>query len=379
MDYQLSANWEESFEVFLSGYDDVFMRSETREKAKLYIRGLLADVERKNGWQLAEALNLPNPHPLQRLLNEAKWESDVMQQGHRQRIMEKMSDKGVLAIDESGFIKKGKASVGVSRQYCGRIGKVDNCQVGVYVVYATPTGTAFVDRRLYLPKGWCEDGERRQQVGIPDDITFQTKPQLAQQMLQVAWDEGIDVRYVTGDTLYGNSPDLRTFIDNSDHFYVLGIGSNHHADYKGIRQALSHLIHRIPDDQWQQLAMTLAETGWVGYDWVAVRVTLDKEATDEQWLLIRRSLSEATEFDFFVSNAPDDTALTELAAVASMRHEIEQAFEEAKGQLGLADYEVRTWHGWHRHMTLCFLAHLWLTLLSIDEREKKATTSMDEL
>lgn len=379
MDWEQPENWSESFDEFMSKFDDLYIRSESREKAKLYVRGLLAEVQRKNIWQLAEKLNLLNPHPIQRLLNEAKWDADTVQKRQRQIVYKQVSEAGVLVIDESGSLKKGTKSAGVARQYCGRAGKVANCQVGVYLTYASATASFFLDRRLYLPKVWCEDATRRQDAAIPNAIRFQTKPQLAQEMLAQVWDEGLAMRYVTGDTLYGNAPQLRNFIAASGHLYVLGIGSQHHVLYEGSTQSLKAIVARIANTNWEKIAFRLSEKGWLWYEWSASRIEMVNDTVGEQWLLIRRSLASEPEYDFFVSNAPADTPLTQLVAVASMRHEIEQSFEEAKDQLGLADYEVRTWQGWHRHMTLCFLAHTWLTLLSLAEREKKATSALDEL
>lgn len=376
-DWHLPDNWHSSFQEFMSEYDDCFLRSETRDKASLYVRGILADVERKNGWQLSERLGLADPHPLQRLLNEAKWDADGVQKRQRTQVISVLDDKsGVVVIDESGFPKKGKHSAGVSPQYCGRSGKVDNCQVGVYLTLATRTGTGVLDRRLYLPKRWCEDEQRREKAHIPEEIVFQTKPQLAQAMLAQAWAEGIESRYVTGDTLYGNSPSLRQFIAAADRLYVLAIGSHHHVDLNGKRQSLADVVASLEPHQWEAIATTVAETGVVWYDWCGVRVFLGADEAQEQWLLIRCARSDADDkdepdMDFFISNAPVETPIVELVAVASLRHEIEQVFEEAKGQLGLADYEVRTWHGWHRHMTLCFMAHTWLMTFSHAEREKK--------
>jgi SRSO17 transposase len=200
MDWHRPEEWAASFDAFMSEFDDRFVRSETRDKAKLYVRGLLADVQRKNSWQLAEALHLPDPHPLQRRLNEADWHDDVIQKRQRQPAKYRMGP-GVMVIDESGFVKKGNQSAGVAPQYCGRVGKVENCQVGVYLTYATPTGTVFLDRRLYLPQAWCEAGARRHTAAIPEDVVFQTKPQLAQAMLDQVWAEGFTTQSVTGDTL----------------------------------------------------------------------------------------------------------------------------------------------------------------------------------
>jgi len=371
-DWHLLENWQTSFEQFMQEYDNYFLRSETREKVNLYVRGILANVERKNGWQLAESLGLSDPHPLQRLLSEAKWDADAVQKRQREQVMSVLDDRaGVLVIDESGFPKKGKQSAGVSAQYCGRNGKVENCQVAVYLTLATRSGTGFLDRRLYLPKSWSEDEQRREKAHIPESLSFQTKPQLAQEMLEQVWSEGIQSPYVTGDSLYGNSPGLRQFIADANRLYVLGIGGHHHLEWLGKRQSIADIIGLIEQDQWISMATTVADTGVIWKDWCALRILLKANDTNEQWLLIRRTQDDDPDYDFFISNAPIETTLTELAAVASMRHEIEQAFEEAKGQLGLADYEVRTWHAWHRHMTLCFLAHTWLMSISHEQRQKK--------
>lgn len=377
MDWQQSESWSRSFDEFMSDYDGLFARSETRQKAKLYVRGLLADVERKNGWQLAERLQMPNPHPLQRLLNEAKWEADAVQAQHRQQIYQHIAEEGVIEIDESAFAKKGNKSAGVSRQYCGRLGKVANCQVGVFLTLATATMSAFLDGCLYIPQSWWEDESRCREAQIPDTVRFQTKPQLAQAMLDKVWAEGIQARYVTGDTLYGNSPDLRNFIHNRDRLYVFAIGLHHKVIRQGIRQDLPTIAQSIPDTDWGELAFTLADTGWVSYEWARCRIEMTSDQVGQQWLLIRRNTD--TDYDFFVSNASLDVSLSELVVVALTRHQIEQCFEEAKDQLGLADYEVRTWQGWHRHMTLCFLAHTWLTIMRFHQREKKDATPMDEL
>jgi len=364
---------------FLQRFGDLFLRRESRTKMKLYVRGLLADVERKNGWQLAEAVGLSDPHPLQRLLNEAKWDADEVLQRNRQIALEQMSASGVLVIDESGFVKKGRESAGVQRQYCGRIGKVDNCQVGVFVTYATSHGTILLDRRLYVPKDWCSDEPRREKAAIPAETTFRTKPELAQDMLRQVWSEGLDPRYVTGDTLYGNSSPLRRFLAEHEQVYVLQIGSNHRVTVDGARMSLSQIAGDVPAEPWEKFSFTISEKGPIWYEWRRLRVEMPTDELGEQWLLLRRSPNAPEDVDFFVSNADPQVPLTELAAAAGMRHEIEQTFQEAKSELGLADYEVRTWHGWHRHVTLCILAHTWLTLLSQPLREKKSPAAFSEL
>jgi SRSO17 transposase len=286
---------------------------------------------------------------------------------------------GVGVIDESGFVKKGSHSAGVARQYCGRIGKVENCQVGVFLGYVTPHGSAFLDRRLYLTQDWCEDEDRRHRAGIPDAVGFQTKPQLAQQMLEQAWSEDVPMQWATGDTAYGNSPGLRNAINRQDKYYVLAI-ANHHAVILADEQRvkLKALPAQLTDQSWLSLASRISERGLIGYEWLGLRVTMPNDEIDEQWLLVRRTYKDEPEYTFYLSNAPEDVPLTDLVAVANARHSIEELLEKAKSEVGLADYEVRSWDGWHRHMTLVMLAHTWLKLIQHREREKKTAAELAE-
>ena len=221
MDFESSAAWAQSFDHFFEQFSSLFQRSETRQSVQHYLRGLLAEVKRKNTWQMAEVLGLSNPHPLQRVLNEALWAAAAIRRQLRQVVMQRLGyEPGIGVIDESGFGKWGDKSAGVGRQYCGRAGKVENCQVGVYLGYVAPTGAAFLDCQLYLPRAWCEDRARCRAAKIPDSVTFQTKPQIAQAMLEQAWAEDIPMQWVVGDTLYGNSPGLREAIHHHGRYYL---------------------------------------------------------------------------------------------------------------------------------------------------------------
>ena len=233
MNLEIARNWSKLFDAFFAPFGDWLSRSESRASAQQYVRGLLSEVKRKNSWHLAEAVGLRDPHGLQRLLNEVPWDADKVCGQMRQRVIEQLGyEPGIGVIDESGFVKKGDQSAGVGRQYCGRVGKVDNCQVGVFLSYATPLGAAFLDRALYVPQHWFEDRERCRAAKIPDAVEFRTKPQIAQMMLEQAWCEGIPMQWVVADTLYGNSPHLRNAVHQAGRSYVMGIGSHHQ-----IRQA----------------------------------------------------------------------------------------------------------------------------------------------
>ena len=375
MDYNELVSQIPDIDTFLTPFAPHFGRSEVRTNATRYLRGLLADVQRKNGWQLAEELGLSDPHNLQRLLNEAKWDDAAVRRSMRQIIIDQIGyDPGVGVLDESSFVKWGRKSAGVARQYCGRLGKVENCQVGVYLGYVAPTGAAFLDARLYLPKAWTDDRERCQAAKIPDDVPFRTKPEIAQAMLENAWSEGIPMQWVTGDTLYGNSPTLRHSIHAHQRYYVMEIGTNHRVTLaSGQSVKLSALPELLEESNWERLCFRLGERGVLADDWQAQRVLLaaDADAIGEQWLLIRRSDASKPIYRFYLSNAPIDTALDDLVAVTHTRHRIEDLFGEAKSEVGMADYEVRQWHGWHRHMTLVMLAHTWLKLVQHAQREKK--------
>jgi len=372
MELQDSDTWQTALSHFLAQFSWHFQRSETRTSLHHYVRGLLADVQRKNGWQLAEEMGLSDPHPLQRLLNEAQWDDRAVRDHLREIIIEQIGyHPGVGVLDESGFVKWGQCSAGVARQYCGRIGKVENCQVGVYLGYVTPTGAAFLDCHLYLPQVWCEDKPRCEAAKIPEEVSFQTKPQIAQALLAQAWANEVPLQWVTGDALYGNSPGLREMIHQHERSYVLEIGNHHSVSLSASGQTvkLRDLTHQVDATAWECLCFQVGEKGLLADEWQALRVEMPGDSIGEQWLLIRRT--EGNTHHFYLSNAPHDTPLTHLVGVALARHSIEDLFGEAKGEVGMADYEVRHWHGWHRHMTLVLLAHTWLKLIQHQQREKK--------
>lgn len=380
MDVEHRQQWSQAFDTFFEPFGGYFVRSESRATAHSYVRGLLADIPRKNSWQLAEALGLLDPHPLQRLLYEVPWDADAVCAELRQQVIARLGyEPGIGVIDGSGFVKKGDKSVGVGRQYCGRVGKVENCQVGVFLGYATPLGAAFIDRELYIPQDWFADRERCRAAKIPDEVVFQTKPQIAQRLLERAWAEDLPLQWVVGDTVYGNSPSLRHALHVAGRYYVLGIGSQHSVQLSdGSLCLLSDLIARQSEVEWERLCFQVGEKGPIWYEWRAWRNQLPNESIGEQWLVLRRDPQTQTNYHCFVSNAPADTDLTELAGVALTRHAIEQLLEEAKSETGLADYEVRHWHGWYRHITLSLLAHTFLKWIQHEERQKKSLAHLVE-
>jgi len=395
--------WAEDLEAFQARFAHLFARSEPREQAAKYLRGLLGSMERKNSWQLAEALGDTRPDKMQRLLYSAEWDSDAARDELQAFVIEVFGDEdGIGVVDETGFLKKGNKSVGVKRQYSGTAGKVENCQIGTFLSYATTKGHAFLDRRLYLPKEWCSDLERREQAKVPADVNFQTKPQQAMAMLEDAWQAGVPMRWVAGDEVYGDSTALRDLIARHERWYVLAVRTHttvwterpqmiepepqergrprtkaRLAEDAPSAITVKEVVDSWPMSRWQSLTIAEGEKGLITYDWACQRMIekCDGLPGRDAWLIARRSLSDPTDIAYYLSNAPADTLLLELAQVASTRYTVEQCIEEAKGETGLDEYEVRHWHSWHRHITLSMMAHAWLASVRYKAAEKKGDLS----
>jgi SRSO17 transposase len=379
------------FEAFHARFAHCFVRSEPRQAARQYLRGLLTSVKRKNCWQMAEALGASHPQGLQRLLFGALWDADQARDELEAFVVEVFgAPDGIAILDETGFVKKGVKSVGVKRQYSGTAGKVENCQVGVFLVYRSQRGTAFLDRCLYLPEEWCADPQRRVQARVPAGLTFQTKPELGIAMLERAWAHGVPMEWVSGDEVYGDSAALRQRVGQAQKKYVVAVSSKTPVWQEHPRlipagrgktgrprqrpclapdavawETVTEVVAALPATAWQRWVVGEGEKGPRRYDWVALRV-FEKHGSlpgPEGWLLARRSVSDPDELAYFLSNAPADTALQTLAEVAGARWSVETAIEEAKGEAGLDEYEVRYWHSWYRHITLSMMAHAWLATM----------------
>jgi SRSO17 transposase len=347
-----------------------FRRSEARARAKRYLAGLLDRVERKNGWQLAEHLGEPGPQGVQRLLNAADWDVDAVRDDLRTYVTEHLGEAaGVLIVDETGFLKKGTKSVGVQRQYSGTAGRIENCQIGVFLGYASSRGRAFLDRELYLPQEWARDPARRQEAGVPADVTFATKPELARQMLERAFAAAVPAAWVTGDELYGNDGAFRRWLAEGDRPYVLAVACSHPVWRSGTPERADRLIAALPPEAWASLSAGAGSQGERLYDWACVRLPYESAAGTAQWLLARRTLSEPIEFAYYRVFGPADTPVTTMVRVAGMRWTIEASFEDAKGTVGLDHYEVRKWTAWYRHVTLALLAHAYLEVTRLDANE----------
>jgi SRSO17 transposase len=350
-----------------------FRRAEVRRRVRRFLEGLLAPVERKNGWQLAEAIGERGPHGVQRLLLEADWDQEAARDELRSYVLAHLGEKaGILVVDETGFLKKGKKSAGVAPQYSGTAGGRANCQIGVFLLYASAHGAAFIDRELYLPEVWSEDRVRCREAGIPDAVGFATKGELAQQMLTRAFTAGVRAAWVVGDSIYG-SDELRTWLQGQQQPYVLAVAQTHPVWSAGRAQPVGLVAALLPAEAWTPLSAGEGSQGPRLYDWAWLEVDAEPAARQRgrSWILIRRSLSQPSERAYYRVWGPPQTTLAELVRVAGRRWTIEAGLEEAKGEVGLDHYEVRTWTGWYRHSTLALLAHAVLVVLRAQTREEQ--------
>lgn len=357
--------WNRLFGQLLSRLEPRFGRKDLRLRAEGYLRGLMGRVQRKNSWQLAEAVGDATPHGIQRLLGRARWDADAVRDDLRAYVVEHLGDPGgVLIVDETGFLKKGTKSAGVARQYSGTAGRIENSQVGLFLAYRSARGAAFLDRALYLPKAWADDKPRRRDAGIPDSISFATKPELGRAMIRRALKAGVPARWVTADEVYGSDYKFRKMVEDAGLGYVVAVGSAQRVFSGGYGRA-DDLADGLEAGAWHRLSCGAGSKGRRLYDWAFVEFPFQ---SDDRWakgLLVRRSIGDPTERADYLCRFPRGTAVEELVRVAGCRWAIESAFEQAKQEVGLDDYEVRSWDGWHRHVTLSLLAHAFLEALRV--------------
>jgi SRSO17 transposase len=335
-----------------------FARSETRDRVRAYLVGLLSPVQRKNAWQLAEQIGEDAPYGVQHLLGRSDWDPDEVRDDLRAYVVETLGDRdAVLILDETGFLKKGTHSAGVARQYTGTAGRIENAQVGVFLAYASRRGTAFLDRALYLPKEWADDPDRCEKAGVPEGTAFATKIRLARAMLERAFAAGVPAAWVTGDEVYGSDWGLRRWLEEEGRPYVLAVRGNQYV-WAGPRQVrAAALAASLPKRSWHAITIAAGSKGPRRYAWAWTEINHDLGPKWRRWLLVRKGLDDREELAYYIAAGPARTTLTRLAEVAGSRWSIEGGFESAKQEVGLADYEVRSWTGWHRHITLALLAH----------------------
>jgi SRSO17 transposase len=365
--------WEQELSSFKAQLSSAFGRAELRRSASAFIDGLLSGVARKTGWQLAEQAGLERPYRLQSLLGRSSWQADKLRDLVRADVFATLGDGGgVLVVDETGFLKKGKHSVGVARQYSGTAGRVESCQVGVFVAYASRFGQTLIDRRLYLPEGWAKDAVRRQDAAVPETVAFQTKPAIAADMIAAALDAGARCAFVLADALYGADSRIRSMLEARQQPYVLATRSNHTLRLltdEGLEQTDPlTLADALAPEAWAQHAAGEGSKGPRLYDWARIALPWTGDSGFERWLLFRRSRRDASERAYYLAFTRIGTTLAEMAGAAGLRWTIEECFQRAKEELGLDHCEARSWHGWHRHMTLCMAAAAFLARLQASLR-----------
>jgi SRSO17 transposase len=380
MDAAAVSGWAEKFGELCRRVATCFGRRDLRRRAEGYVHGLLGRVDRKNMWQLAEYLGDETPHGLQRLLDRAVWSADDVRGvlvGYAREHLLAEDEPGVLVVDETGFLKKGVKSAGVQRQYSGTAGRIGNCQIGVFLALAGSGGRTLIDRELYLPKTWCDDAGQREEASIPSGVRFATKPQLARRMITRARSAGLRPTWVLADEAYGSDSKFRRFLESKKQPYVVCIRCDLllWTESAG-RQRVDRIVAEKPASEWFRHSVGDGATGPRLYDWTAQRFGSPTDDGRVHWLLARRSIAKPDEYAYYFCFAPPDATARDLAVAAGQRWAVECCFETAKQETGLDEYEVRSWHGWYRHITLSMLAMAFLaaTRTEADAAEKNAVT-----
>lgn len=397
--------FSKELEGFHSQFIDCFSREEPRENFFRYMSGQFSKLERKSIEPIALSVQNGQVRSMQRFVSDIDWNEPIMLTKYRSMVNEDMGHpKGVVIFDESGFRKKGNDSAGVKRQYCGTIGKIDNCQVGVFAGYATEDGYALVDKRLFMPEEWFDDKHRKKywkKCKIPKDLAFRSKPQLAVDILrEIREEKQLRFSYVTADSIYGQSPEFIEEIERDQScIYFVGISSDttcwteqpitiEHTYRYGGREKTKTIVEKtehkpisvevlarsLNEYFWYRRSISEGTKGPVAYDFARIQVTLSKNGLPDKKvrLVVRRSIEKKPEYGFFISNASADTPLQTFVWLSGLRWPIEQSFEEAKTELGMDHYEVRKYTGWNHHMLTCMLGHFFLWHLKIKLGKKSS-------
>lgn len=345
-----------------------FARYDAARNAGAFILGVLSAVESKNCWTMAELSGHDTPDKLQHLLSRAKWDADDIRDDLRQYVIEEFAESdAVLVVDETGDVKKGTKTVGVQRQYSGTAGRIENCQVAVYMTYTSTRGHALIDRALYLPKSWTEDPARCAEAGVPEDVEFATKPALATTMIIGALDAGVPVGWIAGDEVYGADPGLRTLLHDRGIGYVLAISCDRRIPTEVGDLRVNELAAALPHSAWQALSAGAGAKGPRRYSWAWIATTASPTAGSCS-VLIRRN--EATgELAYYRCYSPTPVTLADLVRVAGRRWTVEESFQTGKGLTGLDQHQVRTWTSWHRWSILVLFAHAFLAVQTAIQRD----------
>jgi len=375
------ASVEDTLTLWASGLRDIkqrirplFTQERVAASAGQFLDGLLSNESRKTGWTRAEAAGDRGPWRQQALLGRGQWDADALRDMTSEYALETLADDdAVLVVDETGFLKQGTASCGVARQYTGSAGKITNCQIGVFATYVSRHGHAFIDRGLYLPKEWTDDPARLKAAHVPDDVGFATKPKIARRMIARAIAAKVPFSFVAADTVYGTG-EIETLLRNEGKGYVLGVPSNHVFHSFGKRPPVagtaSAIAQSLPQKAWHRLSSGQGTKGPRWHDWAYLELAdLDVRADNDdiagKWtrgLLVRRNIVDE-DLAFFSTWCPKGTSIEKLVSVEGHRWAIEDSFETAKNELGLDHNETRSWHGWHRHVSLVMLAFAMMAVI----------------
>ena len=373
---------EQEFNELMNRLGKVFANELGFRNARNYIKGLLGSAKRKNGWQLSEKLGEKTPYKMQQFIYRGEYKADDIRDELRSYVGEKLGEEdGAMVVDDTGFLKQGVKSCGVQRQYTGTAGKICNCQIGVFLTYASTKGHTPIDRRLYMPQGWMDDKERRTEAGVPEDLKFQTKPEMALEMIQEATTAGVPYKWVTGDCAYGDYDKMREWLEENGKCYVLNISAKEYID----GEKIGNLLYKLPGDGWFETSCGKGSKGERIYDWQIVETSGVAPVGFKRVILVRRNKKEPEEMKAYLAFAPQDTPDKKLVEVAGIRWTVESCFKESKGEVGLDHYEVRSHDGWYKHISFALLALALLTVLSANSLDTKtfqehnpASSTLDE-
>jgi SRSO17 transposase len=400
MDLEDLRRLKPELESFLDRYAPLFGRPEAQGHGRRFVQGLLLGGDRRSVENIAEAIDGCVVRSLQTFVTNAPWSGDALLTELRQQVTEEWGDpQAVVIVDETGFPKKGTKSVGVKRQYSGTLGRVENCQIGVFLGYHATKGHALLDRRLFLPEEWANDRPRREAAGVPEGVIFRTKPELALAMVADAVASGLPFRWVTGDSVYGDSPGFCQGVRALEKWYVLDSSADArvwtrppkvippgHKPKRGRATTKPKVVDKpsrvdevvadLPAGAWRRVPVAPGSQGPLVYAYAEVKVWFSEEGqpSGPERLLVRRSLGQEPELKYHRTNAPAEVALATLASIRSRRWAIEQDFQSGKGECGLDEYETRGWVGWHHHSALSVLA-LWFLARQRDRSGGKKSRS----
>lgn len=362
------SQWSDCLKTFQLRIGKYFARLEARQAAFDYIQALLGPVERKNGWQMSEQVGYASPYRLQHLLSRAQWDAERLCAEVREYAVEHLDDgAAIVAIDETCFLKKGQNSVGVQRQYCGLTGQIENCQVGVFLAYVSSKGYSLIERRLYLPQSWSGATKKRKKAKVPSKVRFASKGQLARQMLQSVFQAGIAPAWFVADEVYSRDAGFWRWLEQTARQpYVLTVSKQQPTPINFQTHYAADLLQQVKAEDWQRLSSGAGTKGERDYEWARVQLSCRQPEGFSRWFLFRRCPRHPGDsrcISYYQAFAPSETPLETLVGVAGQRWRIEECFQFAKDQLGLGDYEVRSWTGWHRHTALVLAAQAFLGVL----------------